>query len=195
MAVFTDLLNKGRTSDRESGLKSREWFRSKARALTSVNPAAVISANRQSTVSRIQPGRMYLYQYDPKTKEKLPYWDKFPLVFPIKPVEGGFLGLNMHYLPHTLRAILMDRLYDLVNNRRYDETTRLRLSYDLLSSTTRYKYFEPCIKRYLYSHIQTRLLLIPANEWDIALFLPLERFQKSTKANVYKDSRTMVGKY
>lgn len=194
MTIFADLLNKGRTSDKTTALKSRQWFREKARQLASVNPGAIINANRDKTVTSITSGSLYLYEYDPKTKEQLPYWDRYPLVFPISPTEDGFLGLNMHYLPHSYRAVLMDRLYDLTNNKRFDQSTKLRLSYQLLSTSSRYKYFEPCLKRYLYSHVRSRLLLIPANEWDVALFLPLERFQKATKATVYGDSRRMTGK-
>lgn len=194
MAIFTDLLNRGRVDLKASGLESRGWFRSKAKAISAVNPASIINGNRDSTVSSITPGFLYLYQYDAKTKEQLPYWDKYPLVFPFSPTEDGFLGLNMHYLPHSYRAVLMDRLYDLVNNRKFDKTTKLRMSYQLLSSSSKYKYFEPCVKRYLYSHVKSRFLMIPSNEWDIALFLPLERFQKSTKTFAHADSLKLIRK-
>ena len=135
---------------------------------------------------------MYLFSYDPKMKEELPYYDRFPLVFPFQTTPDGFLGMNMHYIPHVYRARLMDNLYDLTNNEKYDETTKLRASYSMLNSAARYKYFKPCVKRYLYSHVRSRFLLIPSNEWDVALFLPLERFAKSTKNKVYRDSRIFI---
>ncbi len=72
-------------------------------------------------------GGMYMYLYDAKTKSKLPYYDRMPLIFPYKKVKGGFFGLNMHYLPLPLRANLMDALYDTANNNRYDETTKLKI--------------------------------------------------------------------
>ena len=92
---------------------------------------------------------MYTFFYDPKTKKDLPYYDRFPLIFKIKNVSGGFLGINMHYLPPQLRARLMDALYPLVTNRKYDETTRLRLTYDVLNSAAKYRFFKPTIKKYL----------------------------------------------
>jgi len=61
-----------------------------------------------------------------------------------------------------------------------------------LNSAARYKYFKPCVKRYLHSHVQSKFLQIPANEWDIALFLPLERFAKKSKNFVYKESRETI---
>lgn len=191
--VFTDILEQGRLSyNRPGGLDSRDWFREKARSIRSVNVNSIIRSNPRLNRNNIKPGFMYLFGYDPKMKETLPYYDRFPLVFPFKDDGDSFLGMNLHYLPHTYRARLMDNLYDLTNNDRFNETTRLRISYEFLNSAARYKYFKPCVKRYLYGHVQTRFLLIPSNEWDIALFLPLERFAKQQRNVVYKDSREII---
>jgi hypothetical protein len=100
--------------------------------------------------------------------------------------------MNLHYLPHVYRARLLDNLYDLLNNSKYNETTKIRASYALLNSVSRYKYFKPCVKRYLHSHVRSRFLQIPANEWDIAMFLPLERFAKKSKNYVYKESKDII---
>ena len=32
--------------------------------------------------SKIEPGNMYMFMYDPKLKETLPYYDTFPLCLP-----------------------------------------------------------------------------------------------------------------
>jgi len=193
MTIFTKLLEQGRTAVNKPGsMDARDWYRSKAMDVRNANPRTIIGKNTQYQKQSIQPGSLYLYQYDPKTKDDLPYWDMFPLVFPFKKDEDGFLGMNLHYIHPVYRARLMDALYPLVNNMKFDDTTRLRASYSLLNSAAKYKYFEPCIKRYLYDHLKTKFLLIPANEWDIALFLPLERFQKRNKNVVYKDSRAII---
>jgi len=170
---------------------SRDWFREKAREVANVNATRLINANAQNQRARVLPGFMYLFSYDPKTKEDLPYYDRFPLVFPFTIHPDGFTGINMHYLPHLLRARLMDALYNLASNGNFDEKTKLRMSYDILNAASRYKYFKPCIKRYLYSQLRTRFLLIPSNEWDIALFLPLERFT-TNKSIVFRDSTATI---
>jgi hypothetical protein len=196
--IFTNLIQNKRISDSVSGvfrpgsLDAREWFREKAQEVRTVRVESIIRKNPTYNRTQIKPGFMYLYQYDPKMKNELPYYDRFPLVFPFKSEEGGFLGMNLHYLPHVYRAKLMDNLYSLTNNTRYDETTKIRASYELLNSAARYKYFKPCVKRYLYSHVQSKFLLIPADEWDVALFLPLERFTKKTKNQVFRDSRAYI---
>lgn len=137
------------------------------------------------------PGYMYMFVYDAKHKDTLPYYDRFPLVFPFSVQSDGFTGINMHYLPHILRARLMDALYNLTTNNKFDEKTRLRMSYDILNASSRYKMFAPCVKRYLYSHLKTRFLLVPSNEWDVALFLPLERFNVN-KRTVFNDSQNII---
>lgn len=198
MPIFTDILQNTRTGPTTTGilrpgsLDARDWYREKAREVVSINPNRIINQNKTFNRTTIRPGFMYLFGYDPKFKEELPFYDRFPLIFPFKTEEGGFLGMNLHYLPHIMRARLMDQLYELTNNERFDETTKIRASYQLLNSAARYKYFKPCVKRYLNNHLTTRFLFIPSNEWDIALFLPLERFEKKNKSSVYRDSRFKI---
>lgn len=196
--IFTDILNKGRTNSTTPGfvkpgtVEATDWFREKALSIRNVKVESIIRGNPSFNRTSIQPGFMYLFNYDPKLKEELPYYDRYPLVFPFEKTEDGFLGMNLHYLPPVLRAKLMDNLYPLVNNLKFDGTTKLKMSYAMLKSAARYKYFTPCIKRYLNSHVKSKFLLIPANEWDVALFLPLERFEKRSKNKVFADSRIKI---
>ena len=171
------------------------WLREQARSVTTPIDTKRVIGNISSSdrlVTSITVGRMYMFMYDPKMKADLPYYDKFPLIFPFRRVKGGFYGINMHYLPHMMRAKLMDSLYALANNQAQDDTTKLRLSYQILSRASRFRYFEPCVKHYLHNHVRTRFLWIPADQWETALFLPLERFVGATKQQVWKDSRRMV---
>jgi hypothetical protein len=170
---------------------SRKWFRETA-AGTSITPQALLKGGSASLTSKTLPGRMYTFFYDPKHKKTLPYYDRFPLIFEIKKVPEGFIGMNLHYLPLPLRAKLMDSLYDLTNNTKYDESTRLRLSYDILNNAAKFKWFTPTIKQYLYSHVKSRFLLIDSVEWDMALFLPTERFVKKNKTQVWRESRQII---
>ena len=189
--LFDEILTKGVRSGqipaREN--KAREWYRDTAQTYRRVNEGQLMRGDRDRLTGRPLIGQMYLFNYDAKTKATLPYFDRFPLIFPFKKVKGGFYGINLHYLPLQYRAKLMDSLYDVTNNDRYDETTRLRISYDILSNASRFRYFKPCVKRYLTSQLRSRFLYIYPTEWDIALFLPLERFQGASKATVFKDSR------
>ena len=48
------------------------------------------------------------HYYDAKHKATLPYYDGFPLILMLGPAKGGFMGLNLHYLPPVVRARLLD---------------------------------------------------------------------------------------
>ena len=191
--VFDDLLAKGvRAGEIPARTDSaRSWYRDRART-TRVTPDRLIRSDRERLTSRVMIGRMYHFFYDPKHKKTLPYYDRFPLIFPFKRGRGGFLGINLHYLPLRLRAKLMDELYGLTRDNRYDEDTRLKISYNVLNGAAKYKYFKPCVKHYLTPHVKSRFLEVYAAEWDIALFLPTERFVGAGKGAVHADSRKMI---
>ena len=193
--LFDEILTKGvRTGQvpaRTQG--ARNWYRDTAKEYRRVNDSKLMKGDAERLTARPLVGQMYMYYYDAKTKDKLPYFDRMPLVFPFKKVAGGFYGLNMLYLPLTLRAKLMDALYDTATNTRYDESTRLKLNYKLLDNAAKYKGFKPCVKRYLTSQLRSRFMYIYPSEWDVALFLPLERFQGASKTQVWADTRRNIG--
>jgi hypothetical protein len=172
--------------------QSRDWFRKRVSNMRRVNRNALMREEPIELSNREIVGSMYMFFYDPKGKKELPYYDSFPLVIVIGPADGGFLGLNLHYLPPILRAKFLDSLLDFTNNKKYDETTRFRLSYNLLQRAARMKYFKPCIKHYLNDQVRSRFARVPAPEWEIATFLPTADFQKGSKSKVYSDSRRMI---
>ena len=167
--------------------KARDWLKSKMLRLKPSKQALMSDRERLKGKSII--GKMYFYFYNPKTKETLPYYDIFPLVIPIENHTDGFIGLNLHYIHPKNRMILLDKLSEFATNSRYDEKTRLRLSYSLLASSSRIFEMTPCIKKYLYKHIESRFLEIQANEWDIAALLPVETFVGATNSKVWAESR------
>lgn len=172
--------------------ESREWFRKKAATMRSVNRNELMKEEPVKLKNRQVAGNMYMFFYDPKHKETLPYYDSFPLVIVIGPAEGGFLGLNLHYLPPALRAKFLDALLDITNNRLYDDTTKFDLTYNMLQRAGKMKYFKPCIKHYLTEHVRSRFAMVEPPEWEIATFLPTADFQKASKAQVYKDSKRKI---
>lgn len=191
--VFKNILRDASISgiDPKNISDASTWFRSRAAEERMVDTNRFINSSREKARTRILAGQMYLFKYDPKYKDSLPYYDRFPLVFPFEKVKDGFLGLNLHYLPFTYRAILMDNLYSLFNNDKMNETTRLRLSYSILSSSSKFRYFKPCVKHYLNNNVLSKFIYISPEEWNMALFLPLQKFNKSIN-KVYTDSRKII---
>jgi hypothetical protein len=188
-SFFTDLAAKAfRAGITPRTNQSRDWFRNEVKNIN-VNRRTLLKDPALEKRNKARIGSMYMYFYDPKHRETLPYYDVFPLTIMVEPVRGGFYGLNLHYLPLALRAKLFDQLIDLTNNKKYDESTRFKLRYDLLKSASKLRLFKPCFKHYLYSQIEGRVAMVEAPEWEMALFLPTEQFRKSTKSAVWKDSR------
>ena len=188
--IITQGVRSGQIPARTQG--ARDWYRDTAAKIGRVNERSLMKGDQARIVSNPIVGSLYMFHYDPKHKETLPYYDRFPLVFPFKKIPGGFLGLNLHYLPPQFRAKLMDGLYDYANNSRYDESTKIKMNYELLTSVAKLKYFSPCIKHYLDGHVQSRFVYVYPSEWDIALFLPTERFAKASKTQVWADSKKMI---
>ena len=85
----------------------------------------------------------------------------------------------------------MDQLKTLANNKRYDATTKLTITYNMLQGFSKYKRARPTVHKYLSNHVQSKFVRIDADEWEVALFLPVERFSKASKQKVWSDSKRM----
>ena len=172
--------------------ESRDWFRRRVQRLTRINRDALMREDEINKRASHSYGSMFMYFYDPKHKNKLPYYDRFPLTIPVEPADGGFRGINLHYLPPVLRAKFLDALLNVTNNKKYDDTTKLRLTYRLLKSARHMRYFKPCLKHYLLEHVRSRFAEVPAPEWEIATFLPTAQWTKASAGKVYQDSRKAI---
>jgi hypothetical protein len=175
---------------------ARDWYRSAAgKLMSNITPGVFEKRTDEARkVSSMEFGYMYAFKYDPKTKNDLPYYDTFPLIFPVRMDSDGFLGINFHYLPPVLRAKLMNALYSTLTNKKYDDTTKLKISYSILQSASKYRYFKPMLKKYLRSQVRSQFLEVQVNEWDIAIFLPTESFRKADTGRVWEDSRKKIGR-
>jgi hypothetical protein len=152
-----------------------DWFVGKAR--TAAGYRKNILANDSRSKDDTVIGKMFFFKYDPKWKNILPVYDKFPMVFPIESYSDGFLGLNLHYLNPQQRIYLITILSGFASNKRLTPTTRLKLSYDVLQTTkTLFGLSKPCIKRYLYNHVRSKFIEIQPDEWEKAAALPVEMF-------------------
>lgn len=143
---------------------------------------------RPSDRMKFLMGGLYFFLYDPKTKNDLPYYDRFPLVMPLKRESDGFIGLNLHYLPIRYRINFMRKLLNFAIYDENDEIKRIRVTYSILDSSKRYREFRPCIKQYLYKHVKSRILAVEPQEWDVALYLPVQQFKKENQKTVWQES-------
>ena len=179
-----------------AGIRSRtpepeEWFADKVKELAGAVPSRTKILKDDALVkqSKIRVGDMIMYFYDPKTKETLPYYDKFPLTIIVGPAPGGFYGLNLHYVNPVARARLLNELFKLAPKNLKPDTRLNRLTYDLLNGVKKYKEFEPCFKRYLVSHVKSQMSRVPMTDWETAIYLPIQQFKKKSARSAWADSR------
>ena len=167
---------------------SIEWYRQKVKEFGKPASAQLVREGKRKDIPFI--GKLNMFIYDPKLKEKLPYYDIFPLVLPLEYYSEGFLGINFHYLPIPLRAMLLDKLTTrFLNNDKLDESTRLRVTYD---SVKRIKLVQPTLHKYLKGYTKSQFRRIDADEFVIATMLPVQQFRKASSRKVWSDSRRMI---
>jgi len=168
---------------------SLSWMKKKIQEIRSPASMALGMAREKSRqTNTFKLGQLYCFYYDPKGKDDLPYYDIFPMVLVLDRYEDGFLGLNLHYLPYRYRVAFLKKLMDYAVLNKDDEIKRLRVTYDILTTSRRLREFQPCLKRYLFGHIKSRLLTIQPNEWEVATLLPLQQFRKAKPNKVWQDS-------
>jgi len=199
MLIFKEILQGGLTAGQVPARTkaAREWYRNAAtQVLDGHRGLKPKTAEKQwdpkRKVAQMEPGMMYMFRYDPKHKKTLPYYDTFPVIFPIEMDSDSFLGINFHYLPPISRAKLMNALYSITSDKRYDEKTKIIATYQILSAASKFKLFKPTVHRYLKEHVRSPYLEITAREWDIAIFLPTENFKKASAQDVWVDSLLKV---
>lgn len=166
------------------------WF---TNHIANLNKTTKASVKRMSTPAI---GKMFLLSYLPKHKDTLPYYDINPLIFVMKIEPDGFLGLNLHYLSPNDRTFLIKALISIdSNNDKMDDTTRLKISYKLLSTFSQRKRASVCVKKYLFTHV-ANIGLIPPNQWINTVFLPLEGFRKKgryfSRTTVWQESADKI---
>jgi len=169
--------------------ESQQWFQRNVKKLGDINRRSLLKDDALDVTTKPKIGDMMMYFYDPKHKATLPYYDRYPLTIMVEPAEGGFYGLNLHYLSPTVRARFLDELMKL-GPKNMNDTTRLqRMRYKTLKGVTKYKEFKPCFKHYLMNHVESRMVRVPMTEWSIAIFLPTEQFKNVKAQSVWRYSR------
>ena len=174
--------------------RSRDWFIDLAMGGTLKGSFKKL-VNDPNVKTRTNPmiGKMYFFKYDPKYKTTLPYYDRYPLIILAdRPKKGkGFYGMNLHYLSPLDRAKLLGAMYPTLSTtgKELKPSTRLRISYGILKAASRFRLFKPTFKRYLPDHIKSQIVEIPAEFWEIAMFMPTQKFVGSTVSTVWSESR------
>ena len=121
-------------------------------------------------------GRLNFFYYDPKYKQVLPLYDRFPLVLPLETIPGGFMGMNFHYIRPVQRISLLNNLQRYASGG-MKSTTRIDATYDGIKNVS---IARNTIKKYLYSHVRSSFLRVDFDEAALAVMLPVQQFKKGS---------------
>ena len=170
------------------------WFKKKIQELGIPDPMSVSQGMRApigQSPAAAMIGQLFLYVYDPKHAETLPYFDTFPLIFMFEFRPDGWLGINVHYLPPIWRLRLLAKLMENAQLPMLP-TDRLMLDWEYLGNIAKFPECRPAVKRYLSHHVRSRLKRIDPVDWATAIVLPMEHFEKETKQTVWRESMKKI---
>ena len=195
MSTYAQIFTKNQYELEKMVRQSQAWFEQEARRIKSqgrVQASYLMRTGASQNRPVVTPGEMYMFYYDAKHKDTLPYWDRFPLVFPFSKVKDGFLGLNLHYLPYHLRAKLLDALMDFRSDKRLDEKSKLEFSWKTIGAAAKYSPAKVCVKHYLDAHVKSQFKKVDGNNWATAILLPVSQFQGAREQQVWQDSMNKI---
>jgi len=158
--------------------ESMEWFKNRIRKDRKIRNLDSVASNFKKETPG--PGKMMTYVYDPKTKDKLKYYDTHPLIIMLDVAKGGWYGANLHYLPPKLRVEILEEIS-------FRRTSLRRIA----SALENNKLTKLCLKRYLVGQLRSQPVTIPKEEWEIAIQLPYENFLKAAEKTVWRDTRRL----
>ena len=160
--------------DKQGGIrKSVDWYRRNVADLSNrVTAAALMRSGKLNGIP--SKGRLNFFFYDPKYKQVLPLYDRFPLVLPIETISGGFMGLNFHYIRPVQRVSLLNNLQRFATGG-MKPSTRIDATYDGIKGVSITKNM---IKKYLYGHVRSSFLRVDFDEAALAVMLPVQQFRK-----------------
>jgi hypothetical protein len=172
-------------------VQSQAWFKEKVDKIKRSNratPGQLLSKDGLLNLkNNVVPGNLYFFQYDPKLKEVLPYYDTFPMVFIYKPAPGGFLGLNLHCLEYPMRFALFKKLVE-INNSKFSPQSKIKFTWGMVDSMAKLGPAKHCIKHYLTEHVYSPYMKVDPKDWVTALHLPVERFIGASKQYVWQQA-------
>ena len=185
-SVETDFLKQVRAKSKDAVKWFRNLVKETQRALiTGPRGRKELKARNIDVQGRLggrDIGSMFFFQYNAKHDKEypiLPYWDRFPLIFPFEPATGGFYGINLHYLNEEHRLNLMRALIKVSGVKgNLDEDYRLKLSWKLIS---KFKPAKKCVKRYINTRSKGGFYKIGGNDWPYAVGLPIQSWKVNDK--------------
>ena len=181
---FADIVRAARNEQMD---RSVQWYqraiRTYARGVNTFQEAVQTDLGKEAR--QLEVGKMYMFTYDPKWKADLPYYDTVPLVIVTEPFPGVFSGINLHYLAPQLRANLLDKLLPVTD---INDKSLLKSAWSFVKNFSRFPEVRGSVKKYLAVNITGQLIEVDPQNWQAAIFLPVQNFVGASDREVYRET-------
>ena len=112
-------------------------------------------------------GHLYTYRYIATTvaKDKIPYWDMYPVVMVTRLFMKGFQGLNFNYLERDMRDGMMEEMKPLFQMRGQERF----FDYQSFLMVLQQRQWRPalvCMRSYRYENLRTPLIEVYDRLWE-----------------------------
>lgn len=171
--------------------KSKAWFDAKIQAMNRdrITPGSImLKDGGMNLTSTLIPTKMYAFYYMPKGRNELPYYDTFPLIFPLSKHGDTFHGLNMHYLDYPMRFALFKSLLKIAAIPNITDVSKMKISWDQIKGLSSTAPAQACIKQYRFDHVKSPFLEIMPTDWATAMLLPTHRFVGENVQQIWQES-------
>jgi hypothetical protein len=189
---ISDLYSKISNDPKYNPKNSWKWFDDQVKSLFNQSSASmydVLGQDLKRQSNSVDIGSMYFFTYDPIGKDTLPYYDNFPLIFPISSSGKYFTGINLHYLEPKMRFELLNKLMEISGSPATDSKTKLKLNWKLLNNAAKFPGIMHCVKKYHIGHVKSRFMCVDPNNWVMAVMLPCEKFKGASTSEIWKIGR------
>lgn len=191
---FNDMVELSQNNEKfkEMSLRSLNWYKKKVKDVFGASETSPEKFfDKANYPNKPIPGNIIAFKYNPVSRDVLKYYDIFPLVLVLKLVPGGFIGLNFHYLSPSDRADFMSKL-EAYHRASAEGVVRINITYSMLKASNKLVHHKACLRQYKRTQIGNMMYTLTPDEWELALFLPTEKFVKVQKRRVWDISRRII---
>lgn len=119
-----------------------------------------------------------LFKYDAAIGNTNGYWDKFPLVLIVRPLETHFFGFNLHYIQPDDRIKIIDTVLHL-NERSTNRMDSYKRIYPFLDALVKFGAYNNAYKNYNYNNMASKFIIINPKYYTVIKDLPIARFKEN----------------
>lgn len=122
---------------------------------------------------------LVLFKYSAKFGNDFGYWDKFPIILLVRPLEEHFFGFNLHYFDKETREKIITTVGRLNSQSRGNKKLAFKMIYPFLDALVKVGKFNYAYKNYLYGNMESNFIVVHPDHYSLVSNLPIARFKEN----------------